>query len=264
MKPSLPRQSMAGEATRRLLTAAGITAFLVILLATSAASGFAAEKVIQVEVQHRDDPVVITKVAYGNSEVQAGLIVDSGNEANPTAVQPITPFQAASDWLQNTKLSLLNRTNKPIAELEIILTFPETGDGRSLSSPIRTYHLHLGRLPENAVFSGRTGQPLPPDLSKKPMSFLPGQTLTLNLGDYIDEVKANIVDRMPFESVTKCEILRGSIFFEDGMRWYVGRYSVPDPGQPGRRRDMEADYFPGRATWPPLYGTPGHTGAPKK
>ncbi|HEY3826339.1 MAG TPA: hypothetical protein VGL82_17360, partial [Bryobacteraceae bacterium] len=46
-----------------------------------------------------------------------------------TTLQPIVPFEWNEDWLQNTTLYLLNRTNKTIVFGQIGLWFPETGDG---------------------------------------------------------------------------------------------------------------------------------------
>lgn len=86
-------------------------------------AAFAAEKVIEVEPQHRNDAVAITKVTLGSAEVQCGLVL------SPAEIQPVTPIQAGDDWLQNVTIYLLNRTNKTIVEGQIVLVFPETGDG---------------------------------------------------------------------------------------------------------------------------------------
>ncbi|MGB9458025.1 MAG: hypothetical protein WCB12_18390 [Bryobacteraceae bacterium] len=228
----------------RIAIALGFLAVAAAWSDSSVVSAFADDKVIEVEPQHRNDPVMITRVAFRDSDLQCGLI------ASRTEVEPVTPFEAGDDWLQNLTLYLLNRTNKTIAFSNIVLAFPETGDGRSPQHPQRVYNLNLGRLPDFVAFSGRTGEPLRQDPSRQSMSFAPGQTLPIHLGDYIDHIKASL-DDIPF-TVTKCIIRRSSVVFDDGMRW-DGNYSLPDPDHPGKWKRVEGDYFPGIPTWPPNY-----------
>ncbi len=208
-------------------------------------AAFAAEKVIEVEPQHRNDAVAITKVTLGSAEVQCGLVL------SPAEIQPVTPIQAGDDWLQNVTIYLLNRTNKTIVEGQIVLVFPETGDG-SPGNPLRVYNVTLGRLPASAAYSGRTGQAIVEPPSVQPISFAPSQTLQVHLSDYIDNIKASI-DNLAFSAVTKCVIRRGAFFFGDGMRWFAGSYYVPDPQHPGKFTGLDGRYFPGTPTWPPGY-----------
>lgn len=86
------------------------------------------------------------------------------------------------------------------------------------------------------------------------MSFAPGQTLLIPVGGYIDQIRAS-VDNMPFMTVTKCTIRRRDFFFDDGMRWDGGDYSVPDPEHPGKFKELDGKYFPGNESrnWPPGY-----------
>jgi hypothetical protein len=206
------------------------------------------EKLVEVQgIQSRADAVMITKVTVGDSEVQCGLVVV------PNKVQPVTPFQAGSDWLQEMSISLFNRTNRKIVFADVTLEFPETGDG--ISWPVRVYPIQLGRLPQVAAFSGRTGQPLPQDPARKPIAFLPGPTLVIHVGDYIDGIRESLADLMPFADVSKCLIRIGPFFFEDGMRWDSGGFAVPDPERRGRFKRLDDDYFPGNMllNWPPGY-----------
>lgn len=208
-------------------------------------SALAAEKVIEVEPQHANDAVAITKVTLGNAEVQCGLVL------SPTELQPVKPIQAGDDWLQNVTIYLLNRTDKTVVEGQIVLSFPETGDGGS-GNPVREFHITFGRLPAAAAYSGRTGQAIVEPPSVQPISFAPGQTLQVRLGDYIDNIKASL-DNLAFTAVTKCVIRRGAFFFGDGMRWFAGGYHVPDPQHPGKFKELDGRYFPGTPTWPPGY-----------
>jgi hypothetical protein len=60
----------------------------------------------------------------------------------------------------------------------------------------------------------------------QPASFGPGQTLPINVGDFISSLKASVVS-IPFTSITKCAIRRSIFIFDDGMKW-DGAYSTPD------------------------------------
>lgn len=213
---------------------------LAILLGGTAWAG---DKLIQVDGQHRHDAVVITKVTYGNSEVDCGLVVSS------TALQPVIPFQAGDDWLQDVTVYLLNRTDKMIVFAQTTLAFPETGDG-SFQRPMRVYNVTLGRLPPNAAFSGRTGQPLPQNPNLQAIAFAPGEVLPVHLGDYINQIRTS-ADNVPFTALTKLTVRRSFFVFEDGMRWNGGAYSVPDPERPGKWKPLDAAYFPGTPVWPP-------------
>jgi hypothetical protein len=218
---------------------------LIFALLTLAHSGrlfaLTADKAIEVERQHRDEPVLINKVTVGATDVQCGMVTSVGD------FQPIVPFVAGEDWLSRTSISLLNRTDKAIAFGQVSLVFPETGDG-SLQKPLAAYTITFGRIPAVVAFSGK-GRPLtqPSDLS--PISFAPGQTLTINVGDYIDLIKGSVVS-MPFAALTKVKIQRSVFIFEDGMKW-DGGYSVADAEHPGKWKPVEGRYFPGHPSWPP-------------
>jgi len=204
---------------------------------------FAADKVIEVDPQHRSDPVMITKVTLGDSEVQCGLI------ASPFQLQPVVPIQAGDDWLQNVTIYLFNRTNKTVVYVQIVLGFPETGDG--IQRPMRVHHITLGQLPPSVAVTG-SGQPIRRDLTRKAMSFAPGQTLLIDVGVYFDQIRASVEPKMAFTAITKCIIRRSAFYFDDGMRW-DGEYSVPDPERPGKWKYMDQRYFPGdeHNNWPP-------------
>jgi len=203
-----------------------------------------AQRQIEVDAQHRSDAVLFTAVTVGNMDVQCGLVVSR------SAIQTVTPFDAGDDWLQNTVLYLINRTNKTAVFGQIALWFPDTGSG-SPSQPTRVFILSLGRLPRSAAFSGSTGKPLSQPSSAQPMSFAPGQTLGIHLGDYIDGIRAS-VDNLPFPAVTRVIIRRNSFVFDDGMQWTPAGFASPDPQNPGRWVNMAPSYFPGdvNANWP--------------
>jgi len=206
-------------------------------------ASFAAEKTISVEQQHRDDPVLIYSVSVGNLQIGSGLV------DGVAGYQPIVPFEAGADWLQNTTVSILNRTNKTIVYGSIALMFPETGDG-TMQKPIATYNLTFGRIPDSAAFTA-SGQVLVQRTTAPPAAFGPGQTMTLRLADQITSIEGTVIS-IPFSAVTKCHIRRAVFFFDDGMKW-DGKFSVPDSTHPGQWIQQTRGYFPGVPTWPPKF-----------
>ena len=195
-----------------------------------------------------NDAVLISNVAVAGKEVECGLFI------KPTVVQPVTPFQAGSDWLQQMTISLVNRTNKTIVFGNIHLHFLDTGDCRSV--PCVGAELTLGQMPAIDAYEGRTGRPLRPEHPERAaLDWGPEQTIAVHVSDYMGEIERRLADFMPETDVTKVKVYRGVFFFADGMRFTLGRYSVPDPDHPGKFKELPADYFPGRRgnNWPPGY-----------
>jgi len=212
-----------------------------------AVSAFAAERRIEVAPTSMREAVMITRVTVGGSEVSARLLL------GPCKMQPITPFAAGDDWLQDIAISLFNRTNKTIAAEQINLRFPETGQ--------LVYSITLGRVPASAAFfgKGKPGEPIPQDPVRQPMVFLPGQTMVVHVGDYFDQIRVDLERVRPLAANTRVIIDRGVIFFDDGMKWVGGAYSVPDSQHRGQWKTLDPMYFPGdrEDNWPP-----GHRWAP--
>ena len=105
------------------------------------AAAVATVRQVQVPVSTKKNPLVITKVTLGDTIVQLGRMVAPTEELT-------TPFLAGVDWIQNLNIYLYNRTNRKIVFAEIVLYFPETGDGRT--QPMYAVTLHLGRIPPSA------------------------------------------------------------------------------------------------------------------
>jgi hypothetical protein len=222
-----------------------------ICVASALAASAVAQKSISVDQAHREDAVAVTRVTVSGNDIQCGLIISPPNPQPgmpPVQIQPVAPFQAGADWLQNTTIYLLNRTNKTVVAGQVALVFPETGTG-TLQSPLNEYNITLGRLPAVDAFSYNTGRPLAEPAAAQPISLAGGQTLAINLGAYIQQIKASVIN-LPYASLTKCIVRRKSFFFDDGMKW-SGAYWVPDPQNAGKFSPLAPKYFPGIPTWPP-------------
>lgn len=230
----------------RILKAAGGIAlaftFLLVLARQSVmpANLAAVKTERQVEVTPTDQmsPVAATEVRLGNAIVQPGRMLQRGR------VEPITSFQAGDDWIQNLTLYLYNRTNKTIVFAEIIFLFRESG---SLARSGRGFDLELGRIPPSAPGGLR---PQPSD--RQPISFLPGQTMVVHLGDYIEQIRRQVEPVLPVAASTHLRISLVSFYFADGMLYRAGAYRSADPQNPGKELLMGRDYFPGdmNLSWP--------------
>jgi hypothetical protein len=213
----------------------------------AATPGTLGTKMVYIDAQYRVDPVTITKVIVGGQQIEPGVSV------GPREDKPGTPFQADEDWLKNMSIFLKNRTDKAIVRAEVQLFFPDTGDGSGARS-VTAYTMTLGQLPEIDAFTSH-GQKLPPEPDKHPILFAPGQTLVVQVADYIDPIQSFVEQKLSFSQVTRVAIRRLQFYFEDGTRWndLVG-FGIPDPNHPGQFTNMDRNtYFPGnpRQNWPP-------------
>lgn len=176
------------------------------------------------------DPVMPTKATVYGSEAPclAGLY-------GTRKLQPPPAFQASGDWLANTDIYFSNRTKKQIVYGEFVVTFPD-GPTRN-AVPIR-----LGIMPPVAAFD-RSGNPLPQS-GREPLSFGPGQTLVIHLGDYITDIASALKPALPAD-IKKVRINADEFIFDDGMKWSPGAvYLTPDQANPGQWIRMPRGYHP--------------------
>jgi len=106
-------------------------------------------KTVNIYDQNRMHAVAITKVIVAGEQIQPGVSTGGVQE-----VRQGTPFQADDEWLKNTSITLQNRTDKMIVRAEIMLLFPDAGDG-SASRPLIEYMITLGQRPEINSYNSR-------------------------------------------------------------------------------------------------------------
>jgi hypothetical protein len=209
--------------------------------AISTVGAFAAERQVEVQKQTPDDAIMITKVRLGDSDLRCWIPITPSEQPR---YQLVVPFDAGSDWLGNLNIDVLNRTDKTIAQLQIYLAFPETGDGLTRATARLNHYVTRGRIPTQTNLP-----PHPADLSRAPISLLPGQILHIQVGDEIEVLRESLgkFPKRPItiDSITNCFIGRAGVYFDDGMKWLIIGYSVPDPEHPGKFRNLESGFFPG-------------------
>ena len=211
----------------------------------------AGEKLVDAhnDIEQINDATLISNVSVNGKTVECGLFIKP-----PLVIQPVTPFRANSNWLQQMTISLVNRTDKTIVFGSLLFRFLDTGDCHDLPCVAKT--LSCGKMPAVDAYDGRTGQPLRFDHpNQTSLDWKAGQTIVIHVSDYMDKIEERLSDSIPVTAVTKLFISRSSFYFEDGMRWNLGSYSVPDPEHRGKLKELPADYFPGirGSNWPPGY-----------
>jgi hypothetical protein len=230
----------------------GVLAFSVLLFLAARyvrpeAAAAQMQRQVEVDIANKMQPVVVTKINLGNVTVQQGRFVKPVG-----AVQdPVTPFPADDDWIQNLTVYLFNRTNQTIVYAHFNFSFPETTNWATRFRAV--FPLTLGRIPPEAAFENGRAIPQPP--GSQPIMFRPGQTMAIRLGDYIDQIKAAVEPHRPLAALTTMGLGPATLFFDGGLRW-DGRFRVLDPQTSAWRRIDDPNYFPGDpdGRWP---GRPG-------
>lgn len=222
---------------RSLMACGSAAAFLLGVNATTALAQ--AGRVVDCKVAVNDDALVVTKVMVGGTEVQCYWSPGASKKYEPPPA-----FQAGDDWLTDLTISLFNRTNKTIVYALVSLSFPQT-------QPERADNISLGRIPDIAALD-RQGKPIQQG-GQQPLSLGPGQTLVLKVSDHMNEIRGLLGSALSVP-VTRVTVLLNRCYFEDGMHWNQGSYSVPDQDHPGQWKVMAPrSYFPGdrNANMPP-------------
>jgi hypothetical protein len=148
-------------------------------------------------------------------------------------------FRAGDDWLKDLSLVVRNRTSKNIVYVDVVVGFPET----KANGPAIFDDIEFGRIPANAAFTG-SGQRLRQG-SNKPIFLAPSQTMAFSLAAHDGELRRSVEFYRPFSTASLC-IIEFQVYFGDGMKWFAGLYSMPDPTHPGRFAPMGFRYFPGQ------------------
>ncbi len=203
------------------------------------------QRQVMVPTVSKMDPVVVKRVTVGNATVQAGRFRKPPGEAR----DEITPFTADDDWVQNTTVYLLNRTNRAVVYFQVNVSFPETTAGtRRANVP-----LLFGQLPASEAFTV-DGKPARAPAGI-PMSFGPGQVMAIHLADHMDRINARMDRAIPVAAVSSIAVVVASPFFADGLWYNDGQYWSFDKVTSTWRR-INPNYFPGDidSHWP---GRPG-------
>jgi hypothetical protein len=204
--------------------------FLFCSLAASAQDSGSSTKTLAVDRPMGKDPIRITKVMEGDSEVKS-----DGHEF-PNKYFWEATFQAGDDWLKGLTLSIKNESKKKIVYLEVSCNLFETPDWQTeLAKHSRPDNPVLGQAsnvvgwrPEHALYSMRLGHAVKPDTDKRPaFELAPGQEFTISIEDSLNysTLQSEVEKRAPISNVTACSARVSTIFFDDGTMWQPHAYS---------------------------------------
>jgi hypothetical protein len=186
----------------------------------------AGSKYVEIEPDWAGDSARVVRVTVAKQVVTPGHF-------NPHKGPSGVPFQAGDDWLKQLTFTIKNRSSKKFVYLYMHICFPDTeATGHQICQPIE-----LGRVPEIAE---------PSHGSAVPLDFRPGQQMQISFAPYADDIRKRIEERQPFSTISRCFINMHTGYFEDGMQWLLGLYSVPDPSHPGSFKPVDGSEIPVR------------------
>jgi hypothetical protein len=200
--------------------------------------GFPQRKLVLLQDWQNIDPVKITNVRVGGTEIQPGK-----------------EFRSNRDWFRDLRFELRNRSTKDVICSSLHVIFPETESERG--RPPVAYQKILGQLPDHAL-TAKSGFRHPPE-TQTPFLLSAGQSVIVSFADGIDSIQSFLVQQTtkPLSAINECKLLLGPVYFKDGTRFGPGGYGRPDPANPGRYMAVDFREFTpngNRSFEAPAYG----------
>lgn len=193
--------------------------------------------------------------AFGQSEALKTVHTESSNILDPIKIVQLLvdgkevhrgiPFQAGPDWLQHLTVVIQNKSGKDLTAAQIMIDFPELGDG-SHERPIVGTQIRIGQRPEHALYS-QSGEKIRAE-STAPIRIAPGSTVSFSFSDFMDRIRSTVAGYRDPADLNQCWIRLQVFFFSDGTRWIKGMYTRPDPATPGKYIPISRDDFEGKST----------------
>ena len=170
--------------------------------ATSAQGG--GKKIIREPVLSKE-PVEIVDVKFKGKAVKFGDEVD-GDET----------------WLKDVTLKVRNVSDKPITYLRLDLVFPDP----FIPGAVNTQNVMLGQRAD-----------LPMTSRNQPLRLEPGQSATVSLAAYFDEIKSLVETRYGWvRNVSQVAVNLGDALFEDGTLYFGGSVFRRNPDASSPRK----------------------------
>ncbi|MFZ0278501.1 MAG: hypothetical protein WA254_13400 [Candidatus Sulfotelmatobacter sp.] len=183
-----------------------------------------------------NDPVKIVSVMDGTTELK------SNGRQYPDRYAWETTFNAGDDWLKDLSIVIKNVSPKKIVYVAAGCHLFETADWQAEAAKHRNIPLvgstgnHVGRRPEEALYSAVLGHRLQPDTANAPFDLEPSQefTMALDSPDAYSTLKSSVEEKEPMSSIAACNGGISQVFFEDGTQWQSHHYLRADLDQRGR------------------------------
>jgi hypothetical protein len=165
------------------------------------------QKVIAGEALSRPErePVIITDVKLGTRPVNLNVPFDHDDD----------------EWIKNLSFKVKNHSSRTVTYVGVDLFFSDDTTG----APAMVRQLRFGQRPLN------------PNPRDGVLSLKPGDSLDVSMQTQYESLKKFIEMKQPIGRVNKTMIRIYLVFFDDGTKWDLGNFYVPDSGQPtGFRR----------------------------
>lgn len=158
------------------------------------------------------EPIIITRIKLGDRSLDLNAA-----------------FDAEDEWLRNLSFRLKNHSNKTVTYVgaEMFLSDSTT------AAPAMVRQFRFGRRADHPD--------LAPDISLKP-----GDSIDVSLASQYDSLKNFLEVARPVTSYNTAMIRVYLVFFEDGSKWDLGNFYVPDSTRPSgfRKVESQTEIFP--------------------
>ncbi|HSE18699.1 MAG TPA: hypothetical protein VLB46_16705 [Pyrinomonadaceae bacterium] len=165
-------------------------------------------KIVSSEAFSRPDrePVIITNIKVGDKPININ-----------------TEFDADDEWIKELSFKAKNHSSKNVTYVGLELFFPDTSN----TAPAMVRQLRFGQHPNKSNPQDGT------------LLLKPGDSLDVSLPTQYESLKKFLEVKQPVTTFKKMMIRVYLVFFEDGSKWDLGNYYVPDPSTPSGFRMVE-------------------------
>jgi len=194
-------------------------------------------KTLLIDMPDSKDPVKIVSVMEGTTKLK------SNGHQYPNRYVWETTFNAGDDWLKDLSIVIKNVSEKKIVYVVAGCLLYETANWQAEVAKaqqniplVGSASNHVGRRPDEALYSAVLGHRLQPDSANSPFALESGQEFTIaleNPDDY-NALKSTVEEKEPMSNVAACNGRIGPVFFEDGTQWQGHRYLRADLEHPGQ------------------------------
>ena len=154
------------------------------------------------------DPVIITNLKVGNRQVAFK-----------------TPFDGEDEWMKDLSFEVKNHSTKTVTHVGVELFFSDSNS----SAPRMVRQLRFGLRP------GRQDQS-----NSAPISLKPGEHIDVLMNEQYATLKTFLERMQPVKSLDSLMIRVYLVFFDDGTKWDLGNFYVPDTAKPSGFRMVDA------------------------
>lgn len=165
---------------------------------------------------------IVSKEDLGNPNQAPIEVTDVKLGAH--AVSLSEPFDGDEEWIRNISFKLKNRSTKNITYVGANLVFSDT----TTSDPSMVRQLRFGRKPNQ------------PNLTNDEMLLKPGDFVNFSISTQYESLKKFIEAKKQLKNIDKVVVSVYLVIFDNGMKWDVGNFYVPDSTEPSGFRRIAA------------------------